>query len=83
MGIDFYEQAHQLAENQRLGRPPSGIGANSVIERAIIDKNARIGRNVRVINDTGIVDSEETSTHVIRDGVVRHPQVGRPAATAS
>jgi len=74
MGIDYYEQAHQLAENQRLGRPPSGIGAGSVIERAIIDKNARIGRNVRVINDTGIVDSEETSTHVIRDGVTVIPK---------
>ncbi len=74
MGIDYYEQAHQLAENQRQGRPPSGIGAGSVIERAIIDKNARIGRNVRVINDTGIVDSEETSTHVIRDGVTVIPK---------
>ena len=74
MGIDYYEQAHQIAENQRQGRPGAGIGAGSVIERAIIDKNARIGRNVRVINDTGIVDSEETSTHVIRDGVTVIPK---------
>jgi glucose-1-phosphate adenylyltransferase len=74
MGIDYYEQADQLAENQRQGRPPSGVGAGSVIERAIIDKNARVGRNVRVINDTGIVDSEETSTHVIRDGVTVIPK---------
>jgi len=74
MGIDYYEQAHQIAENQRQGRPRAGIGAGSVIERAIIDKNARIGRNVRVINDTGIVDSEETSTHVIRDGVTVIPR---------
>jgi len=74
MGIDYYEQAHQVAENQRQGRPRAGIGAGSVIERAIIDKNARIGRNVRVINDTGIVDSEETGTHVIRDGVTVTPK---------
>ncbi len=74
MGIDYYEQAHQIAENQRQGRPGAGLGAGSVIERAIIDKNARIGRNVRVINDTGIVDSEETSTHVIRDGVTVIPK---------
>ncbi len=45
-----------------------------MIERAIIDKNARIGRNVKVLNDTGIVDSEETSTHVIRDGVTVIPK---------
>ena len=74
MGIDYYEQAHQIADNQRQGRPGTGIGAGSVIERAIIDKNARIGRNVKVINDTGIVDSEETSTHVIRDGVTVIPK---------
>ncbi len=74
MGIDYYEQAHQIAENQRQGRPGAGIGAGSVIERAIIDKNARIGRHVRVINDTHIVDSEETSTHVIRDGVTVIPK---------
>jgi glucose-1-phosphate adenylyltransferase len=75
MGGDFYEQAQQLDENQRLGRPRVGIGAGSVIERAIIDKNVRIGRNVKVVNQTGIVDSEETPTHVIRDGVTVIPKL--------
>ena len=74
MGIDYYEQTNQLAENQKLGRPHTGIAAGSVIERAIIDKNARIGRNVRIINETGIVDSEEMPTHVIRDGVTVIPK---------
>jgi glucose-1-phosphate adenylyltransferase len=74
MGLDFYEHADQIAENQRLGRPNVGIGAGSVVERAIIDKNARVGRNVRIINDTGIVDSEETNTHVIRDRVTVIPK---------
>jgi glucose-1-phosphate adenylyltransferase len=74
MGIDFPEHMTHLAENQRVGRPHFGIGANSVIERAIIDKNARIGRNVKVINERGIVDSEEHATHVIRDGVVVIPK---------
>jgi glucose-1-phosphate adenylyltransferase len=74
MGIDFLEHAHQAAENQRLGRPPLGVGANSVIERAIIDKNARIGRNVKVINERGTLESEDSPTHVIRDGVVVIPK---------
>jgi glucose-1-phosphate adenylyltransferase len=74
MGIDFVEHGHHWAENQRLGRPPFGIGANSVIERAIIDKNARIGRNVRVTNDRGTQESEEHATHVIRDGVIVIPK---------
>lgn len=75
MGIDYYEQAHHLAENQRLGLPNVGVGAGSVIERAIIDKNARVGRHVRIINETGIDFTEETPTHVIRDGVTVIPKL--------
>jgi glucose-1-phosphate adenylyltransferase len=70
MGIDLLEHERHLNENQRLGRPAIGVGANSVIERAIIDKNARIGRNVKVTNTAGIEESEEHPTHVIRNGVV-------------
>jgi glucose-1-phosphate adenylyltransferase len=74
MGIDVLEHERHLAENQRLGRPCVGVGANSVIERAIIDKNARIGRSVRVINASGAEESEEHATHLIRDGVVVIPK---------
>jgi glucose-1-phosphate adenylyltransferase len=74
MGLDYYEQANQFEANQRLGRPNVGVGAGSVVERAIVDKNARIGRNVKIVNDTGIVDSEEMATHVIRDGVTVVPK---------
>jgi len=74
MGIDVLEHERHLAENQRLGRPSVGVGANSVIERAIIDKNARIGRNVNVVNASGTEESEELPTHVIRNGVVVIPK---------
>jgi glucose-1-phosphate adenylyltransferase len=74
MGIDVLESAEDRAEDERLGRPTLGVGANSVIERAIIDKNARIGKNVKVINSKGIKESEEQATHVIRDGVVVIPK---------
>ena len=74
MGVDYYEQSAQIEESKKLGRPLAGVGANSVIERAITDKNARIGRNVNIVNETGIVDSEETPTHVIRDGVTVVPR---------
>ncbi len=50
------------------------MGANSVIERAIIDKNARIGHNVKVTNERGTLETEESPTHVIRDGVVVIPK---------
>ena len=54
MGIDVLDDRTSHAENQRLGRPALGVGDNSVIERAIIDKNARIGRNVKVTNQRGV-----------------------------
>jgi glucose-1-phosphate adenylyltransferase len=74
MGIDVLEYPHHRLENLRLGRPDIAIGANSVIEGAIIDKTARIGRNVKVTNDRGTRDSEAHPTYVIRDGVVVIPK---------
>src|SRR4051794_24996031 len=55
MGADVYEQPRHLDDNARAGRPNIGVGANSVVENAIIDKNARIGRNVRITNEAGVV----------------------------
>jgi glucose-1-phosphate adenylyltransferase len=74
MGGDRYEQPWQIAENARNGRPNIGIGHESVIENAIIDKNPRIGRSVRVINEAAVVESEETPHCVIRDSVVVIPK---------
>jgi glucose-1-phosphate adenylyltransferase len=75
MGIDTPEHESHQRENLRLNRPTIGVGAHSVIERAIIDKNARIGRNVKIINQAGAVDSEERATHVVRDGIVVIPKL--------
>jgi glucose-1-phosphate adenylyltransferase len=74
MGADFYEQPRHIADNDRANRPHIGVGANSVIENAIIDKNARIGRNVRIVNEAGVVDSEEAPHYVIRDKIVVIPK---------
>jgi glucose-1-phosphate adenylyltransferase len=74
MGADRYEQPWQIDENARTGRPNIGIGAHSVIENAIIDKNPRVGRHVRVINERGLVDSEEIPDCVIKDGIVVIPK---------
>ena len=45
-----------------------------MIENAIIDKNARIGRGVRITNEAGVVDSEEAPHYVIRDEIVVIPK---------
>ena len=73
MGADFYETKREQAENQRIGQPDVGIGAGSVIERAIIDKNARIGRNVNIRSIPDRPDTDE-DTWVSRDGIVIVPK---------
>ena len=74
IGADSYEQASHIKDNQRAGRPNLGIGDNSVIENAIIDKNPRIGRNVQIRNAEGIVDSEGAPHYIIRDKIVVIPK---------
>lgn len=51
------------------GSPPPGVGGGSIIEGAIIDKNARIGRNVQIRNAEGRLTGEGPGW-VIQDGIV-------------
>ena len=73
MGADYYETEAHKAENRRLGRPDVGIGEGSRIANAIIDKNARIGRNVVI---RALVDRSEDHGDgwVARDGIVIVPK---------
>ena len=73
MGADYYETEADRAANKRLGRPDIGIGEGTVIEGAIIDKNARIGCNVRIRHLPDRPDSE-TDNWVARDGLVVIPK---------
>jgi glucose-1-phosphate adenylyltransferase len=73
MGADFYEDGDEKAENRRLGRPHVGIGHGARIERAIIDKNARIGQGVIIRSHEGEPDREEEH-YAIRDGIVVIPK---------
>jgi glucose-1-phosphate adenylyltransferase len=73
MGADYYETEAERKENKRLGRPDVGIGPGCVIEGAIIDKNARIGRRV-VIRMTPNRPDEEHENWVARDGIVIVPK---------
>jgi len=73
MGADFYETDKEHAENRQLGRPDVGIGAGTHIERAIIDKNARIGSNV-VIRDIPNRPDTEGDGWVARDGIIIVPK---------
>jgi glucose-1-phosphate adenylyltransferase len=74
LGNDDYESAAERTQAASEGMPPQGIGAGTVIERAIIDKNCRIGRNVRITNERGLESTEgtdlDTMQAVIRDRVI-------------
>jgi glucose-1-phosphate adenylyltransferase len=73
IGADAYESAQQKAENQRRGLPNVGIGDNTVIDNAILDKDARVGGNVRLCNRDKIKNGEGPN-FVIRDGIVVIPR---------
>jgi glucose-1-phosphate adenylyltransferase len=71
MGSDYYESPAERMQNLESGRVSLGVGANTTIQKTIVDKNARIGRNVRIINKDGIMEANrEESGFVIRNGIV-------------
>jgi glucose-1-phosphate adenylyltransferase len=67
MGADYFEQAGNI------GQPPIGIGRNCVIDRAIIDKNARIADGA-VITPEGKPSNFDAENYFIRDGIVVVPK---------
>ena len=75
LGDDYYESQASILENEMLGKPRIGIGQNTRIENAIIDKNARIGDNV-VISPAGKPDNVDHALYYIRDGIVIIPKNG-------
>ena len=74
MGADFYETPGRKAENRRRDRPDVGIGRGSIIEGAIIDKNARIGEGVTIRPHAPGEDMVKAENYVIQDGIVVVPK---------
>ena len=71
MGADFYQPFAETQLDSENSNVPLGIGANTTIRRAIIDKNARIGCNVQIINKDGVEEAErENQGFYIRSGIV-------------
>ena len=75
MGADFYQSLEDMQEDVRRGTPRIGIGEGSVIRNAIIDKNARIGAGVRLINERRVQDFvAPDESYFIRDGIILVPK---------
>src|SRR6476620_5485162 len=58
MGNDYYETFDQILDNEEKGVPSVGIGQRCHIEHAIIDKNCRIGNDVRIIGGNKLANTE-------------------------
>ena len=69
MGADYFEEDRQSGGDV----PPIGIGRNCVIDRAIIDKNARIADGA-VITPEGKAAHLDAENYFIRDGIVVVPK---------
>lgn len=75
IGSDTFESEADRAANARAGRPDLNIGEGAVIERAIIDKDCRIGKGVRLVNEARKQDADgPRGMYFIRDGIVCVPR---------
>ncbi|MEM9805077.1 MAG: glucose-1-phosphate adenylyltransferase [Cyanobacteria bacterium P01_D01_bin.56] len=75
MGADYYEDDAEQPSDCDRAPIPVGIGANSEIENAIIDKNARIGCNVKILNKDRVEEANrEVDGFYIRDGIIIVPK---------
>lgn len=67
LGADFYEE--------NTGDLALGIGRDAVLDRVIVDKNARIGEGARLVNERDIQDVDGDG-YYIRSGLIIVPKGG-------
>ncbi|WP_035990729.1 glucose-1-phosphate adenylyltransferase [Leptolyngbya sp. KIOST-1] len=71
MGADHYQDNFERRGSCDTTTIPLGIGANSTIHHAIIDKNARIGCNVQILNKDRVEEADrEDQGFYIRSGII-------------
>jgi glucose-1-phosphate adenylyltransferase len=80
LGADFYEADDEAPA--RGDDPRLGIGKDVVLDRVIVDKNARIGDGARLTNEAGVTEVDGDG-YYIRDGIIIVPKDGvvRPGTT--
>lgn len=75
MGADYFESFEEIQVNAASSKPHIGIGENSLISGAIIDKNARVGKNVRLLNRDKIQTYDDAGgCFYIREGIIIVPK---------
>jgi glucose-1-phosphate adenylyltransferase len=75
MGADYYQSLDEMRNEVLAGMPRVGIGEETIINRAIIDKNARIGSGVKLVNESKVVEANgDNNSYYIRDGIIIVPK---------
>jgi glucose-1-phosphate adenylyltransferase len=69
MGSDYYETLQDIAKGTEKGVPPMGIGQRCQIQRAIIDKNCRIGNDVTIVGGDHL-ENKDHPLYAVKDGIV-------------
>ncbi|MEJ7589256.1 MAG: glucose-1-phosphate adenylyltransferase [Ferruginibacter sp.] len=69
MGNDFYETLSEIEHNTGKNIPKIGIGNRCFIKNAIVDKNCRIGNDVRINGGNHLPDTDH-SLYAVKDGIV-------------
>uniref|UniRef100_A0A7N0V1P2 Glucose-1-phosphate adenylyltransferase n=1 Tax=Kalanchoe fedtschenkoi TaxID=63787 RepID=A0A7N0V1P2_KALFE len=70
MGADYYQTESEIASLLAEGKVPVGVGQNSKIKNCIIDKNAKIGKDVVIANTDNVEEAERASDgFYIRSGI--------------
>ena len=71
MGADFFESTDERSVLRDRGGIPVGVGQGTTVKRAILDKNARIGRDVTIVNKENVEESDRSDQgFYIRNGIV-------------
>lgn len=69
MGNDYYETLEEMESNTSKGLPKIGIGERCYIKDAIIDKNCRIGNDVRINGGSHLANTDHP-LYTVKDGIV-------------
>jgi glucose-1-phosphate adenylyltransferase len=69
MGSDYFETLDEINHNAQRGIPKLGIGDRCYIRNVIIDKNCRIGNDVRINGGSHLQDTDH-SLYVVKEGIV-------------
>jgi len=69
MGNDYYETVDDIKKDRDTGKPLLGIGDRCFIENAILDKNCRIGNDVKIHGGPHLENIDQP-LYTVKDGIV-------------